>query len=40
LVVLISCLEPIWALVTGEKSEIQLEFEKKGAHIEEETKSF
>jgi TRAP-type C4-dicarboxylate transport system permease small subunit len=40
LIVLISCLEPIWALVTGKKSEIQLEFEKKGALIEEETKSF
>jgi TRAP-type C4-dicarboxylate transport system permease small subunit len=39
-IVLISCLEPIWALVTGAKSEIQLEFEKKGALIEEETKSF
>jgi TRAP-type C4-dicarboxylate transport system permease small subunit len=39
-IVLISCLEPIWALLTGKKSEIQMEFEKKGAVIEEETKSF
>jgi len=39
-VVLISCLEPFWDILTGKKSEIQLEFERKEAVIEEETKSF